>query len=196
MGLHKLIKLKEEKEIKMKKFVTLLMVLLLVFSIGLTGCGGDTGAVDEPDMDMEETTMVQVDSVQGISFLLPSDLELQENNNYANMETGENVAIAPAPVDGTSMTEYTEEDIMAIYEPNYDNPVIEDYAYGLEINGNAALMAVLSLTTPGGNDVILTLVIVSDGTTDYFINYVYGADKLDGSLATNIDESIASITIQ
>ena len=196
MGLHKLIKLKEEKEIKMKKFVTLLMVLLLVFSIGLTGCGGDTGAVDEPDMDMEETTMVQVDSVQGISFLLPSDLELQENNNYANMETGENVAIAPAPVDGTSMTEYTEEDIMAIYEPNYDNPVIEDYAYGLDINGNAALMAVLSLTTPGGNDVILTLVIVSDGTTDYFINYVYGADKLDGSLATNIDESIASITIQ
>jgi predicted small lipoprotein YifL len=196
VGLHKLIKLKEEKEIKMKKFVTLLMVLLLVFSIGLTGCGGDTGAVDEPDMDMEETTMVQVDSVQGISFLLPSDLELQENNNYANMETGENVAIAPAPVDGTSMTEYTEEDIMAIYEPNYDNPVIEDYAYGLDINGNAALMAVLSLTTPGGNDVILTLVIVSDGTTDYFINYVYGADKLDGSLATNIDESIASITIQ
>jgi predicted small lipoprotein YifL len=196
VGLHKLIKLKEEKEIKMKKFVTLLMVLLLVFSIGLTGCGGDTGAVDEPDMDMEETTMVQVDSVQGISFLLPSDLELQENNNYANMETGENVAIATAPVDGTSMTEYTEEDIMAIYEPNYDNPVIEDYAYGLDINGNAALMAVLSLTTPGGNDVILTLVIVSDGTTDYFINYVYGADKLDGSLATNIDESIASITIQ
>lgn len=196
MGLHKLIKLKEEKEIKMKKFVTLLMVLLLVFSIGLTGCGGDTGAVDEPDMDMEETTMVQVDSVQGISFLLPSDLELQENNNYANMETGENVAIAPAPVDGTSMTEYTEEDIMAIYEPNYDNPVIEDYAYGLEINGNAALMAVLSLTTPGGNDIILTLVIVSDGTTDYFINYAYGADDLDGSLATNIDESIASITIQ
>lgn len=180
----------------MKKTVTLIMILLLVLSIGLTGCGGDTGAVDEPDMDIEESTMVQVDTVQGVSLLLPSDLELQENNNYTNLETGENIAIAPAPVDGTSMTEYTEEDLMALYEPNYDNVAIEDYSYGIDINGNPALIAVLSLTTPGGNDVILTLVIVSDGTTDYFINYVYGADKLDGSLATNIDESIASITIQ
>ncbi|MDX9888298.1 MAG: hypothetical protein RBS51_03430 [Anaerovoracaceae bacterium] len=180
----------------MKKTVTVIMILLLVFSIGLTGCGGDTGAVDEPEMDMDAVTMVQIDSDQGVSLLLPSDLELQENLSYVNLETGENVAIVGAPIEGKSITEYTEEDVLAIYQTNYEDVAIEDYQDNLDLNGNLGLVTVLSLTTTGGHPIFLTLVVVTDGTNDYLVNYIYGADYLDGSLATNIDESITSITIQ
>lgn len=39
----------------MKKFMTLILVLLLVFSIGLTGCGGGTEEpADTPDSTVEE----------------------------------------------------------------------------------------------------------------------------------------------
>ena len=180
----------------MKKILTLLMVLLMVFSIGLTGCGGEPAVDDEPEMDMDAVTMVQIDSEQGVSLLLPSDLELQENLNYTNLETGENVAIVASPIDGKSMTEYTEEDILTVYQTQYEDAAIEDYQSNLDINGNLGLVVALSLTTPGGNPIVLTLVVVTDGTNDYLVNYVYGSDNLDGSLASNIDESITSIIIQ
>ena len=179
----------------MKKFFTLLMVLLLVFSIGLTGCGGEPVADDEPEMDMDAVTMVQIDSDLGVSFLLPSDLELQDNLNYTNLETGENVGVVVSPVNGKSMTENSEEDILAVYQTKYEDVAVEDYQSNLDINGNLGLVVALSLTSPGGNPLILTLVVVTDGTNDYLVNYVYGADNLDGSLASNIDESITSITL-
>ena len=179
----------------MKRLLTLLMVLLLVFSIGLTGCGGEPVVDDEPEMNMDAVTMVQVDSDQGVSLLLPRDLELQENLNYTNLETGENVGIVASPIDGKSMTEYTEEDILAVYQTTYEDAAVEDYQSGLDINGNQGLVIALSLTTPGGNPILLTVVVVTDGTNDYLVNYVYGTDNLDGSLASNMDESITSITL-
>lgn len=179
----------------MKRLLTLLMVLLLVFSIGLTGCGGEPVVDDEPEMNMDAVTMVQVDSDQGVSLLLPRDLELQENLNYTNLETGENVGIVASPIDGKSMTEYTEEDILAVYQTTYEDATVEDYQSGLDINGNQGLVIALSLTTPGGNPILLTVVVVTDGTNDYLVNYVYGTDNLDGSLASNMDESITSITL-
>lgn len=115
---------------------------------------------------------------------------------WRNVETGENVAIVGAPIEGKSMTEYTEEDILAVYQTTYEDAAVEDYQSGLDINGNQGLVIALSLTTPGGNPILLTVVVVTDGTNDYLVNYVYGTDNLDGSLASNMDESIASITIQ
>jgi len=187
------------KKLNLKKVLVpmTLVLMLMVMSFSLAACGGgETSDVNEVDEVMESATLVEVNTEQGISLMLPSDLTLQENNGYANMETGESVMILPLPSDGTVLSDYTEEDILAIYQPTHENIAIDDFATGVDINGNEGLIAVCSLTTPGGNAIILTLVVVNDGTTDYLVNYIYGSDKLDGSLAQNIEASIDSITIQ
>ena len=187
------------KKLNLKKLLVpmTLVLMLLVMSFSLAACGGgETSDVNEADEVMESATLVEVNTEQGISLMLPSDLTLQENKGYANMETGENVMILSIASDGTPLSDYTEEDVLAIYQSSYKDIAIEDFATGVDINGNEGLIAVCSLTTAGGNSVILTLAVVSDVTTDYLINYIYGSDKLDGSLAQNIEASIDSITIQ
>lgn len=175
----------------MKKIITLTMTIALLFvmTVSLAGCGGDESATADP------VSLVDVTTEQGISLKLPSDLAKQDNGAYANLETGDSATFRVTGIAGDPLSSATEEDLLALYQSKYDDVVVTSFENGIQINGKEALVSQLNLTTPEGNEVTLTLVMVTDDTNNYLVNFVYGKDKTDGALYKNLQACIDSITI-
>ncbi len=175
----------------MKKIITLTMTiaLLLVMTVSLAGCGGDESATADP------VSLVDVTTEQGISLKLPSDLVKQDNGSYANMETGDSAGFGVTGIAGTSLSSMTEEDVLALYQTKYDDAAVTSFENGIQINGKEALVSQLNLTTPGGNAIILTLVMVTYDTNNYITTFIYGKDETYGALYKNLQACIDSIAI-
>jgi len=176
----------------MKKNIKLIMTiaLLLVMTVSLVGCGGETTPTSP------SVSLVDVTTDKGISMKLPSDLVKQENGAYANMETGDAVSFVAADNEGTQLSEWTEENVLATYSSKYEDVVVTNFENGKIINGAEALQSTVTLTTPNGNALTITLVIITDGTTNYIVSLAYGSDNTDGVLFQNLQTCIDSITIQ
>ncbi|NCB42424.1 MAG: hypothetical protein EOM59_07365 [Clostridia bacterium] len=171
----------------MKKLSVIILAVAMLFS--LVGCGGAA---------VEEVSLVEVTTVEGVTLLLPSDLALQtiqEKTAYVNTETGESVVFAVIEVDETPIATWTEEDILMMYQSSRPGVAVESFENGVQINGNDALVTSVSYTTENGNDIIITLVIITAGEYNYVLNFTTGVDSAAGSLAANMEECINSITI-
>jgi len=175
----------------MKKIIILTMTiaLLLVVIVSFAGCGGDSSTT------AEAVSLVDVTTEQGISLKLPSDLAKQDNGSYVNMETGDSAGFGVTEIAGALLSAATEEDVLAIYQSKYNDAVVTSFENGIQINGKEALVSQVNLTTPGGNLVTLTLVMVTDDTNNYIVTFTYGKDKTDGALFQNLQACIDSITI-
>lgn len=183
----------------MKKILVLTttIALLFVMSFSLVGCGGDTSTPSEAaSTSVTSTSLIDVTSVEGISLKIPSKWVMQDNGVYIDKQTGENVAFGVAEAAGNQISSYTEETILNTYKGTYENVVVKSFKNGLQLNGKEALQTQITLTTPEGDDFTLTLVIVTDGTKNYLINFTNESSNIDGSLAKNLQACIESITIQ
>jgi len=167
-----------------------LLVLAAVMSLSLVACGGDTKPA------AETVSLVDITTEQGISMQIPSDMTLQEDTlAYMNEETGDNLAFGVAEVGAITVSEWTEADVLVTYQSKYPDATVESFENGVDINGMEALVASINLTTPGGSAVTVVLVMLTDGTSDYVVNFTYGRDNADSSLANNLQACIESITI-
>lgn len=176
----------------MKKIIKLTMtipLLLLVMIVGLASCGGDTSTSAEAE------SLVDVTTEQGISLKLPSALAKQDNGAYANMETGDSAGFGVTEIAGDPLSSATEEKVLAMYQSKYDDVVVTSFKNGIKINGKEAVVSQLNLTTPKGNAVTMTLVMVTDGKKNYIVTFTYGKDTTDGALYQNLQACIDSITI-
>lgn len=167
-----------------------LLTLALVMVLGLAGCSGETNA------PVNSVSLVDVTTPQGISLKIPADMPLQDNGGYTNVETGETVSFGVAEDGGTPLSSWKEEDVLATYQSKYSDVVVKSFENGKQINGKEALQSMVTMTTPGGNALTITLVIVADGSKNYVVNFGYGSDKTDGALAKNLQACVDSITIK
>jgi uncharacterized lipoprotein YehR (DUF1307 family) len=171
-------------EISMKKI--LLLILALVMVLSLAACGGESPS--------EAVALVDVTTELGISLKLPSDMTKQSEVIYVNMETGD-VASFGVEVGGTPLSDWNEETVLTTYQSKYKDVVIKSFENGKKINGKEALVSKLTLTTPKGSPLTMALVMLTDGNKIYVVSLAYGTDKTEGSLATNLQACIDSITI-
>lgn len=184
---------------KMKKIMTLTITIafLFVMVVSLAGCGGDTSTPSEPaSTSGTSSNLVNVTSAEGISLKIPSEWVLQNNGVYIDKQTGENVAFDVVDAAGNQISSYTEETVLNTYQGTYKNVVVRSFKNGLQLNGKEALQTQITLTTPEGDDFTLTLVIVTDGTKNYLINFTNESSNTDGTLAQNLQACIDSITIK
>ncbi len=175
-----------------KKIIKLTMtfaLLLLVIIVGLASCGGETSTTAEAE------SLVEVTTEQGIGLKLPSVLAKQDNGAYVNMETGDSAAFGVTEIAGAPLSSATEKDVLALYQSKYDDVVVTSFENGKKINGKEAVVSQQNLTTPKGNAVTMTLVMVTDGKKNYIVTFTYGKDKTDGALYKNLQACIDSITI-
>ena len=170
----------------MKKI--LLLTLAMVMLISLVACGGAS----------DEVSLVEVTTEQGITLLLPSDLTLQtiqDKVTYLNSDNGDSAVFGASEVGETPLSGLTEENILATYQTNYPDAAVQSFENGVDINGSEALVSTVTLTSPKGAALTLTLVMITDGTTNYVANFTYATDNEDSSLANNLQACIDSITI-
>lgn len=167
-----------------------LLILATVMSVSLVACGGETQVTDEA------ASLVDITTEHGLSMKLPDDMILQEETlAYMNRDTGDNVAFAVTDTAELLLSDWTEEAALETYQGTYPDATVESFENGLDINGKEASVASIDLTTPGGSAITIVLVIVTDGTTNYVVNFTYGRDKSDSALASNLQTCIDSITI-
>jgi len=176
----------------MKKIISLsiTIALLFVMTVSLVGCGAEASTTGP------SVSLVDVTTDQGISMKIPSAMTKQDNGAYVNRETGDTVAVGVGDTAGKQLSEWKEENVLATYQNKYEDVVIKSFENGKQINGKNALQSKLTLKTPKGNALTMTLVIVTDGTKNYIINFSHGSDKTDGALAQNLQACIDSITIK
>jgi len=170
----------------MKK--VLILTLAMVMLISLAACGGAS----------EEVSLVDVTTEQGITLKLPSDLTLQtvqDKVTYLNSETGDNAAFGASEVGETPLSAWTEENILATYQASYPDAAVQSFENGVDINGSEALVSTVTLTSPKGAALTIALVMITDGTTNYIVNFTYSTDDEDSSLAKNLQACIDSIII-
>ena len=170
----------------MKKVLIILMVVVMAFTIS---------ACDAGNKDAE---LVDVTTEQGINIKLPSDITLQTMNGvpyYANLETGDNVVFTVMETYEGLFDEFTEENVLALYQTNYSDTSLISFSNDTKINGKDALISKITTTTTDGNNVTIAFVMVITDSTTYISNFTYGTNDNNSSLANNIDTCIESITI-
>ncbi len=170
-----------------------LAIIVIVMTFALVACGGE-----ETSPPIDNVSLVEVTTEQGISLKLPSDMTLetiQGRELYMNTETGDNVLFDIVGYDETSFAEWTEEEVLATYQSQYPDAVVQSYESGIEINENEALIAKVDVTTPEGNTITIAIVFINDGNANYLVNFTYGRGNIEGSLAKNIQTCIESIRI-
>jgi len=171
----------------MKKILSIILAAIMLFA--LVGCGGGSS---------EATSLVEVTTEEGITLLLPSDLTLQtiqERPTYINTETGDNAVFGISEVGSTPLSAWAEENILATFQSQYADAAVQSFETGIQINGKDAFVSSITFTTPGGNAVIVTLVMITDGTNNYIVSFTTGSDTSDSTLAANLQACIDSITI-
>lgn len=170
-----------------------LAIIVIVMTFVLVACGGE-----ETSPPIDTVSLVEVTTEQGISLKLPSDMTLetiQGREFYMNTDTGDSVLYEIVDYNETSFTEWTEEEVLATYQSQYPDAVVQSYESGIEINENEALIAMIDVTTPEGNTITIAIVFINDGDVNYLINFTYGRENIEGSLAKNIQTCIDSIKI-
>lgn len=185
-----------------------LLTLVLIMTLSLAACGGETNTtveasnvletsnVVEASSTVEPEALVEVTSDLGISIKLPGDLKLQENLSYLNTETGDNVVFGASEIGGTPLSGWKEENILATYQSKYEGVVVNSFENSKQIDGKESLVASVALKTPKGNDITVVLVMLTDGVQNYIVNFTYGSGNADSSLAKNLQACIDSITIK
>jgi predicted small lipoprotein YifL len=171
-----------------------LLTLVLVMTLSLAGCGGDTPV--ETSKPAESVTLVDVTTQQGISLKVPSDMKLQENLTYLNTKTGDVLSFGVSEIGQTPLSAWKSENVLATYQSKYKDVVIKSFDNGKKINGKDSLVSKLTLTTPNGNPLTMVLVMVSDGKNNYIVSLGYGSNNTTGSLGKNEQSVIDSITIK
>ena len=91
--------------------------------------------------------------------------------------------------------EFTEENVLALYQTNYSDTSLISFSNDTQINGKDALISKITTTTADGNNVTIAFVMVITDSTTYISNFTYGTNDNNSSLANNIDTCIESITI-
>ncbi len=177
--------------------LTTMIALLFVTSFILVGCGGDTSTPSVPaSTSGTSSSLVEVTSTEGINLKIPSKWVRQADGIYIDKQTGENVAFDVVDAAGNQISTYTEDTLLNTYQGAYKNVAIKSFKNGLQLNGKEALQTQITLTTAEGDDLTLTLVIVTDGTKNYLINFTNESANTDGSLAKYLQACIDSITIK
>ena len=165
----------------MKKVLS--VILALVLTLSLASCG-------------EEVTLADVTIDSGISIKLPSDMTAESAAMYANTDASDVASFGSYEYDPAApLNEWAQEDFIASELSDRADLEIISFDNTLEINGNPALLCKFTFTTDGGNAVTCAVVVVNDGVTEYVVSLTYLTDNADGSLATNLDACINSITI-
>jgi len=170
----------------MKKVLIILMVVVMAFTV--SACGTGNTAVE----------LVDVTTEQGISIKLPSDITLQTKNGvsyYTNLETGDNVVFTVMETYEGMINEFSEENVLALYQTNYPDASVASFSNDTQINGRDALISKITTTTPEGSKVTIAFIMVITDSTAYISNFTYGTNDKNSSLANNIDTCIESITI-
>lgn len=186
----------------MKKIMSLTIrfALSLVMVISLTGCGGDASSSSQPASEPgASSSLVDVTTDQGISLKLPSNMTLLDNvavPSYASSDKTEICNFSVSAADGSLISSMTEDSILAGYQSKYKNVVMKSFKNDAQINGKDAAIIQLTMTTPQGNDITMTQVVVTDNTNYYVVNFMYPTAGTDGTLAENLQTCIDSITIQ
>jgi len=98
--------------------------------------------------------------------------------------------------DENPLSKWKEENVLATYQSKYKDVEVKSFENGKQINGKESFVATVTLTTPNGNPFTMTLVMVADGNKRYIINFGYGSDNKDSTLAKNLRTCIDSITIK
>lgn len=163
-----------------------LLALALFMTLGLAACGNTS---------TESESLVDITTEVGISLKLPSDMTLQENKSYINTKTGDSVSFGVTE-DENPLSKWKEENVLATYQSKYKDVEVKSFENGKQINGKESFVATVTLTTPNGNPFTMTLVMVADGNKRYIINFGYGSDNKDSTLAKNLQTCIDSITIK
>jgi len=175
-----------------------MLVLLCVITFSLIGCGGGENTASEPtNASSTSASLVEVTSAEGISLKIPSEWVLQDNGVYIDKNTGENVAFSVVDATGNQISNYTEETISNSYQGTYEKVAVKSFENGLRINGKEALKTQVNLTSDN-KDYTLILVIVTDDTKNYLINFTCESGNTEGLMANtnNLQTCIDSITIE
>jgi hypothetical protein len=196
----------------MKKIITLVstVALLLLITLSLAGCGGDTSTPSEPasapsnsstpsaadSTPSTAVSLVDVTTDNGISLKLPSDMTVQSEGQYASADSTEVFTYDVTPAPKNPLADLTEEALFASYSREYKNAVTKNYQTGLQLNGKEAVLYQLTLTSSNDVDVNMSQVIVTDGTNNYIIALAYPSDQTDNALAQNLQTILESITIK
>ena len=171
-----------------------LITLTLVMILGFAACGGETAAPSTAAPSAVDP-LVEVTTEQGISLKLPNDMTKQSAAAYVNTKTGDSATFGVAEVT-KPITEWKEENVLATYKSKYPDAQVLSFGNGIEINGKEALVSMVTWKTPKGNEIISTLVMVTDGKTNYIISLNYGDKSLEGLLAKNLEACIESIKVK
>lgn len=177
----------------MKKL--LLLTLALVMVLSLAACGGETGTTAETTT--EKTVSLVSVITQGITLSLPSDMTAQENGTYANLATADIASFGAFEIEAgeAPLSEWTQADVLAMYKESYADVVINSFETGLTLNGNDALQSTFTLTSSEGTSITGALIMVDSNGMSYTINLLYTSDNATGSLATNLQACMGSVTI-
>ena len=118
----------------------------------------------------------------------------EQDGHYANKDTGESVVFAVTESMGP-LSYVNEEYVFDLYSIRHEDVAVTSFENGVIINDKEAFVAKVALTTPQGNEITTVLVTITDGMTDYMINFTHGANDTEGSLVKNLDAIIDSIVI-
>jgi len=186
----------------MKKL--LLLVLALVMTLTLVACGGETTSSEvTPTIEptVETTPAVALEDVttdKGVRLKLPSDMTLQDNTDktyYANATTYDIAVITELDGGMGTYAEVTQEEYVAANLSGEIDLKVISYENNLKINGYDALLCKSSFATEDGDALTSAMVMITNGTREYGVLFMYPSDNTDSSLATNLQACIDSISI-
>ncbi|MFA6348091.1 MAG: hypothetical protein WCX30_01530 [Candidatus Paceibacterota bacterium] len=184
----------------MKKNIVIIVICVVIAVIVLVGfLGGNNGGSNnntEINKQSESVSLIDITTTQGISLKIPKEMTLLENGAYANMETGDAVSFGVTEVGGIPLSDWKEADVLATYQSKYKDVVVKSFENGKKIDGKEALVSKVAVTTPDSHPVILVLIMITDGSKNYVINFVHGASDTDGVLVKNLQQCIDSIKIK
>lgn len=175
----------------MKKLLLLTLALAMILS--LAACGGETAT----ETTTAKTVSLVSVTTQGITLKLPSEMTVQDNGTYANMTTADIASFGSYEIedDDAPLADFTQADILAMYKESYTDVVINSFKTGIKLNGNDALQSTFSLVSSEGTAINGALIMVTSNGKTYISNLLYVSSNAAGSLATNLQACMDSVTI-
>ena len=166
----------------MRKFISMILMLILSISI-LTACGGG-----------EEITLAEVTTDQGVTLELPNDMEKKSEILYADASGNAAVFQVMEYSEEEPISDWFEEAVAALIEQTYTDVEVTNFENDNTINGNTGMVAYFTAKTTDGEDRGGAMVMLTDGTNNYIVNFVYRGENAEGFFATNLESITNSIT--
>jgi len=194
----------------MKKFILIMLALLLTFSVA--ACGGkdktpaesgnssvpasEAASPVETASEATPVNLVEVTTELNVTLLLPDSMEKQNEYMYADIAKGESAFIIADMADPSMpLSDWDKDEFTGFILADYDDLVVASYDNDLTLNGNKALVCKFSFTSDEGNSVAGAIVYVTYKNAEYRITLMYPGDDANGALAKNIQTIIDSISI-